>query len=385
MSLRERLRLNGLFVASNGTSVSEGFGHEDGQTLKALFDSGVRVDPKSGVRIGLELLAILQHVHAAGVVHRNLHPGSVVLDATGHVRLTGFELSKVRGAPAMPSGELSGRIVIMAPEQIVGGEIDERTDLYQFGLILYRLVTGRAAFSASGAWELAKKLLEKDPLAPATVDPTVSWDLSDLVLRALSREKNDRFASAEQLAERLALARIDPWGPLRYIVLANLDVTANGPLDGPWSDETEAAIPPLMTGLRAALAQHGAMLHKAIGADLWCSFAAAGDVIGGLRAGRDYIARSPGAARRSIGYKAVAHYGDCLIEGDELTGDKVSVTARLGSLCPARGVYFSGAAAMALPIDTRDALRLSKHRPEQPNGGAASARLIAGLAPLHEL
>ena len=157
------------------------------------------------MRIVLDLLAELRRLHESGTLHRNLHPGCVTFGEDGRVRLAGLELSRRKGEPASPApGEMSGLIKVLAPEQVLGGTIDERTDLYHCGLILYRLVAGRPAFESRGAWSLARKVVSEDPVEPVRVDPAIPQGLSDLIVRSLSREPADRFASAAEFAERLA-------------------------------------------------------------------------------------------------------------------------------------------------------------------------------------
>lgn len=179
-------------------------GDDEGKSLRALLDSGAKFDLSSAVRTTLALLEALKRLHEAGIVHRNVHPGCVFLDAGGGVRLGGMELAKRMGDPGSGTGEMSGKIAVLAPEQVLGGTVDERTDLYHCGLILYRLVTGRRAFEATGAWGIAKKVVSEDPPAPAAVDPAIPRDLSDVILRALSRAPENRFATAAEFAERLA-------------------------------------------------------------------------------------------------------------------------------------------------------------------------------------
>jgi serine/threonine-protein kinase len=176
----------------------------NGQSLKDVFDSGARLDLATGVRIVRDLLAELQRLHESGMLHRNLHPGCVTFDKDGRVRLAGLELAKRKGDPNPASGEMSGHIKALAPEQVLGEAIDERTDLYHCGLILYRLVAGRPAFEASGAWATARKIVSEDPVEPVRVDPAIPRGLSDLIVRSLSRNPADRFGSAAEFAERLA-------------------------------------------------------------------------------------------------------------------------------------------------------------------------------------
>jgi len=173
-------------------------------TLASLFAQGTRLPRAEALRVARSILAELAKLHATGVLHRNLHPGCVQFRPDGGVTLSGLELAKEKDDPPRAGGPMSGAIRVMAPEQVLGGAVDERTDIYQAGLIVYRLVAGRPAFEAAGAWALARKIASEDPVAPRLVDATVPQDLSDLIVKALSRDPAGRVASAADFAERLA-------------------------------------------------------------------------------------------------------------------------------------------------------------------------------------
>lgn len=178
------------------------------ETLASLLAQEGRLPLAKALQLARALLGELRKLHADGVIHRNLHPGCVRLDPGGGVTLAGLELARTKNAPnPPPGGEMSGAIRTMAPEQVLGGPTDERTDVYQAGLIFYRLMTGKPAFEAQGAWSLARKVSSEDPVPPSIVDPEVPRALSDLILKALSRNAADRFSSAAEFAEALSRIR----------------------------------------------------------------------------------------------------------------------------------------------------------------------------------
>lgn len=181
-------------------------GEESGrQTLSSLLAQGARLPHTEALRIARSLLDELRKLHEAGTIHRNLHPGCVLLRPDGGVVLAGLELAKKRGvAVPDPAGAMSGQIRTFAPEQVLGEATDERTDLYQVGLILYHLFTGRPAFETQGMWSLAKRISSEDPVAPNRVDPSIPQGLSGLIAKSLSRNPADRFASAADFSGQLA-------------------------------------------------------------------------------------------------------------------------------------------------------------------------------------
>jgi serine/threonine protein kinase len=149
------------------------------------------------------LLFALGEIHDDGIIHRNLHPGCVVVNKAGDVTLTGFELAVGPGMP--PAGgrcEMSGALVTMSPEQILGAGCDARSDIFQAGVIFYQMLTGKPPFAAPGAWSKAKKIVSEDPAPPSSVSPSVPASLDVISLRALAKDPSQRYERAAEFAVR---------------------------------------------------------------------------------------------------------------------------------------------------------------------------------------
>jgi eukaryotic-like serine/threonine-protein kinase len=185
------------------------------------------------VREAAEALAA---AHAAGVVHRDVKPGNLVLDAQGRVRVVDFGIARVEqeaGAALTAAGHVVGSAAYLAPEQASGGSVDHRADLYALGCVLLTLLTGRPPFSGDSPVTVAAQHLHADPPDLAALRPDVPVALAELVRALLAKDPDGRPASARTVADRLGdLARPD-------------DATAVVPAVGVTNpDPTATAVPP---------------------------------------------------------------------------------------------------------------------------------------------
>jgi eukaryotic-like serine/threonine-protein kinase len=175
-----------------------------GQDLKALVRARQELfPPEQAVRMMVAVCEGLAAAHAAGVIHRDLKPANVLVEEGGRVVLTDFGLAHaLEGEGLGQGGGMLGTPVYMAPEQVSGGHVDARTDLYAVGLILYEMLTGQRAFTGDSPQAIASARLHNPPTDPREHEP-VPDALAELVLRCLSREPAGRPASALELAQAL--------------------------------------------------------------------------------------------------------------------------------------------------------------------------------------
>ncbi|MCO5167142.1 MAG: bifunctional serine/threonine-protein kinase/formylglycine-generating enzyme family protein [Planctomycetes bacterium] len=180
----------------------------EGGDLAARLKQGP-LPPREAARLVAQLAHGLAHVHRAGILHRDLKPQNVLFDAAGTPRLVDFGVARVRGEEALTrTGDLVGTPAYMAPEQADGARraIDERTDVYGLGAVLYHAVTGRPPFDG-GAAQTIRAVLMDPPTPPSQEVPGLPPDVDRVVLKALAKDPADRYPSAQALArdlERLA-------------------------------------------------------------------------------------------------------------------------------------------------------------------------------------
>lgn len=145
----------------------------------------------------------LDYAHRQGVLHRDVKPSNLLLDAQGTLWVADFGLAKEAGAEDLTTtGEVVGTLRYLAPERFTGAA-DERSDVYSLGATLYELLTLRPAFDAADRPALIRQLTDGDPLPPRRLDPVIPPDLENVVLKALARDPAARYATAAEFAEDL--------------------------------------------------------------------------------------------------------------------------------------------------------------------------------------
>jgi eukaryotic-like serine/threonine-protein kinase len=182
----------------------------EGETLRDLLDRGP-LDPGRAVAIIRQLLAGLSHAHGQGIIHRDIKPANVLVgEATGlgdQIRILDFGLAKLReGAPRLTAGVAIGTPAYMAPEQTLSETVDERTDVYATGVLLFEMLTGSKPFTADSPGEVL--LMHRESARPraswTAPDRGISAELDEVVATAMAVEPDERHDSAEAMAKALA-------------------------------------------------------------------------------------------------------------------------------------------------------------------------------------
>jgi WD40 repeat protein/serine/threonine protein kinase len=187
-------------------------------------------------RIGLQAAQALDYAHGQGVLHRDIKPSNLILDGQGTVWVTDFGMGKVVGDDDQltHTGDVVGTLRYLAPERF-RGEADARADIYSLGLTLYEMLTLRPAFAGADRHELVHCLLHDEPPRPRKLNSRVPLDLETIVLKAIARDKSQRFQTAGDLAADLArfladepikARRVGPWERLRRWARRNRGVAA---------------------------------------------------------------------------------------------------------------------------------------------------------------
>ncbi|MBI3241018.1 MAG: protein kinase [Chloroflexi bacterium] len=187
-----------------------------------------------------QLAEALGYAHERGVIHRDIKPSNVLVDARGGVFLTDFGIAKLMEGAAQftATGAITGTPAYMSPEQAQGDKIDLRSDIYSLGIVLYEMITGRVPFEAETPLAVILKQLQAPLPPPSSVIPDISPEIERVLLKALAKDRNDRYPTCGEFLEA--------W---RMAVSASDTVHAARPAISP--EATMAAPPPAFTVAKA--------------------------------------------------------------------------------------------------------------------------------------
>jgi serine/threonine-protein kinase len=181
----------------------------EGTSLKQLIASRGKLPIPVTLTIGKQLCRALEVAHAEGVIHRDIKPQNMVVEPNGFLKVMDFGIARLANPPQgkglTEAGMSIGTPDYMSPEQLSGSELDARSDLYAAGVVLFECVTGRVPFEAETTWALVAKHLEEEAPDPRTLNGAVPEGLARLILRAMAKAPPDRYQSAAEMHDALAL------------------------------------------------------------------------------------------------------------------------------------------------------------------------------------
>ncbi len=178
-----------------------------GRSLKQLIREEAPIDPVRAIEIVIQILKAARFAHRRGVIHRDLKPHNVIIDAADQAKVTDFGIARAGASDMTETGSIMGTAQYLSPEQAQGHSVGAASDLYSVGVVLYELLTGRVPFDGESAVTIALKHISEAPLAPSQINPKVPPELDQIVLWVLNKNASDRPADADQLIAALQSAR----------------------------------------------------------------------------------------------------------------------------------------------------------------------------------
>jgi serine/threonine protein kinase/beta-lactam-binding protein with PASTA domain len=181
----------------------------EGQTLRDLLTSEGRLLPQRALEITAAVCTALEQAHAAGIVHRDIKPGNVMVTTTGEIKVMDFGIARAltaSSATMTQTAAVVGTAHYLSPEQARGEHVDARSDIYSTGCLLYELLTGAPPFTGETAVAVAYQHVREDPIPPSTVEPDVPASVDAIVLVAMAKSPANRYASAADMRADLERA-----------------------------------------------------------------------------------------------------------------------------------------------------------------------------------
>jgi eukaryotic-like serine/threonine-protein kinase len=203
-----------------------------GETLRAK-STRTRMPVPEVLQYGRQMLSALDYAHSRGVVHRDIKPSNIMITAENEVKLVDFGIAiGEHSAELTAPGFMVGSVSYMSPEQIAGDKATLRSDIYSVGVTLYEILTGWLPAKGNNNLEIMRSHLNERPVAPVQLNPRLPAQLSDVLLKALEKTPEDRFATAQEFL--LALDAI-PVGGIREVFSIEttaLHISSESPLSG---------------------------------------------------------------------------------------------------------------------------------------------------------
>lgn len=178
----------------------------DGQSLRSYLEEGLNKDINSSLDIFLQILDGVEYAHNKGIVHRDLKPENIMLTRDKIVKITDFGIAFALGSHSITNpGVLMGTLAYLSPEQAKGIDVDQQTDIYSLGVILYELLTSNLPIIDTNPASMIYKILNESPMPPTKYNPNIPEQIEKIILKCLQKDKKLRYKKIEEIKKDFEL------------------------------------------------------------------------------------------------------------------------------------------------------------------------------------
>ena len=182
----------------------------DGITLKQYMEKKGTLNWKETLHFSMQIGKALEHAHGRGIVHRDIKPHNVMVLKNGSVKVTDFGIARVMSKSNTLTKEALGSVHYISPEQAKGGWVDNRSDLYSLSVVMYEMMTGRPPYDGESPVAVAIQHINGGAAMPSTLNPNIPRGLEQIIMKGMSLEVKDRYASATEMLHDMDEFRKDP-------------------------------------------------------------------------------------------------------------------------------------------------------------------------------
>lgn len=182
----------------------------DGLTLKQYMQQKGVLNWREALHFAIQIAKALEHAHSRGIVHRDIKPHNIMVLKDGSVKVADFGIARITSSSNTLTREALGSVYYISPEQAKGGRVDERTDIYSLGVVLYEMLTGRPPFDGESPVSIAIQHISERPPLPTELNPDIPKGLEQITMHAMCPDLENRYASATELLDDLDEFRKNP-------------------------------------------------------------------------------------------------------------------------------------------------------------------------------
>lgn len=182
----------------------------DGITLKQYMEKKGVLNWKETLHFAIQIAKALEHAHSRGIVHRDIKPHNVMVLKNGSVKVTDFGIARMMSKGNTLTKEALGSVHYISPEQAKGGRVDNRSDIYSLGVVMYEMMSGRPPYDGESPVAVAIQHINGGAVMPSTLNPNIPGGLEQIIMRAMAHETTDRYATASQMLTDMDEFRKNP-------------------------------------------------------------------------------------------------------------------------------------------------------------------------------